>query len=408
MSTTSPGRREIAHRIFAGEFDDATVTETSSDDERAPNYVISPSGARINRLFLVGVLTETEWVNEETLRARVVDPTGPFVLYASQYQPDARSMLDSTETPAFIAVTGKANTFRPDGSDRVFTSVRPEAVAQVDAGTRDRWAVSTARLTIGRLGELAAVLAGESATHDGIERAIKAYDLSPAYVATLYEQCFDVLRLVAGEIDAIPAIDIALDADAEPTTSLSDIRQVASLIAETTADEHLIEHDESAPSGVQEDTVEQESVDDPPVIDPTEPVLTSEEREDIESSFGTEFTTGDEIEASATPENDEEIAESADSPESTGSDDEAENDAVNEQQLASSIDDTEERDDASVDRLLELMEALGGGGGVERESLVRNACDEFEISDSEVTDLLQEALLSGRCYEAGEDVIRPI
>ena len=143
-------QRETAYRVFAAEFDDTTLSYAESDEERAPNYVVTPTGARVNRLFVVGVLTEIESVNEEQLRARVVDPTGAFVVYAGQYQPEALSFLERTDPPAFVAVTGKARTFQPEDSDRVFTSIRPESLAAVDAATRDRWSVAAAERTTER------------------------------------------------------------------------------------------------------------------------------------------------------------------------------------------------------------------------------------------------------------------
>ena len=79
-----PGTREVAYRLFATEFDDATLSYSESDEERAPNYVVTPTGLRVNRLFAVGVLTEVERLNTDTLRGRIVDPTGAFVTYAGQ------------------------------------------------------------------------------------------------------------------------------------------------------------------------------------------------------------------------------------------------------------------------------------------------------------------------------------
>src|SRR6056297_3710147 len=69
------GGREVAHRLFAAEYDEADFSYSESDEERAPNYVVTPTGARVNRLFVVGVLTEVEQVNEDVLRGRIVDPT---------------------------------------------------------------------------------------------------------------------------------------------------------------------------------------------------------------------------------------------------------------------------------------------------------------------------------------------
>ncbi|PSQ28043.1 hypothetical protein BRD03_04910, partial [Halobacteriales archaeon QS_9_68_17] len=176
----SPGNREVAYRVFAAEFDDAELEFSESDEERAPNYVVMPTGARVNRMFAVGVLTEIEQVNEDVLRARVVDPTGAFVVYAGQYQPDEMAALERMDPPAFVAVTGKANTFQPDDSDVVYTSIRPESINRVDADTRDRWAVRTAEQTLERIGTMADALAIdergdelEAALRDrGVDRAL--------------------------------------------------------------------------------------------------------------------------------------------------------------------------------------------------------------------------------------------
>ncbi|MDR9380655.1 MAG: hypothetical protein RI560_03150, partial [Natronomonas sp.] len=165
MSGSAPGRREVAYRLFAAEFDDAELSYSESDEERAPNYVVSPTGARINRLFAVGVLTEVEDVNQEMIRGRLVDPTGAFVTYAGQYQPEALAALERAEPPAFFALSGKARTYEPDDGDRIYTSVRPESVSEVDAKTRDRWVVTTAERTLERIGVMASAiesgLAGE-------------------------------------------------------------------------------------------------------------------------------------------------------------------------------------------------------------------------------------------------------
>ena len=133
---SGPGTREVAYRLFATEFEDSELSYSESDEERAPNYVVTPTGLRLNRLFAVGVLTEVERINNNTLRGRIVDPTGAFVTYAGQYQPEAQAFLDSADSPSFVAITGKARTFEPEDSDRIFTSVRPESLSEVDADPR--------------------------------------------------------------------------------------------------------------------------------------------------------------------------------------------------------------------------------------------------------------------------------
>ena len=228
MSDDGPGTREVAHRVFAAEFDDASLSYSESDEERAPNYVVTPTGARVNRLFVAGVLTEVERVNDETSRGRVVDPSGAFVTYAGQYQPDEQAFLSRTEPPAFVALTGKARTFEPDDGDRVFTSVRPERLSEVDAATRDRWVVSAAEATLDRLAvverALESALRGDdlrdalaaagvpAALAAGIPLAFDHYGTGSAYVEAVRQLAVDALELVAGERDDVRAPSIEPDA----------------------------------------------------------------------------------------------------------------------------------------------------------------------------------------------------
>jgi RPA family protein len=144
--------REVAQRVFAGEFNDASYTFKESDDDRAPVYLLLPTGERANRVFIVGTLTETEDVGEdnEYWRGRIVDPTGTFFVYAGQYQPDAASALREAEPPAYVAVVGKPRTYETDDGD-INVSVRPESITEVDAATRDRWVVEAADRTLDRI-----------------------------------------------------------------------------------------------------------------------------------------------------------------------------------------------------------------------------------------------------------------
>jgi len=144
--------REVARRAFAAEFNDASHTFKESEDERAPVYLLLPTGEQANRVFVVGTLTEKEDVGEDSeyWRGRVVDPTGTFFVYAGQYQPDAAGMLRELEPPAYVAIAGKPRTYETDDGT-VNVSVRPESITVVDAATRDRWVVETAERTLERV-----------------------------------------------------------------------------------------------------------------------------------------------------------------------------------------------------------------------------------------------------------------
>ena len=222
---SGPGTREVAYRLFATEFDDATLSYSESDEERAPNYVVTPTGLRVNRLFTVGVLTEVERLNTDTLRGRIVDPTGAFVTYAGQYQPEAQAFLDGADAPSFVSITGKARTFEPDDADQIFTSVRPESLSEVTADTRDRWTVSAAEATLERVAVFAAALdtgptgdsleatlvdAGVDASlAAGIPRAIDHYGTTTAYLEAIRQCAVDALEVVADERDEVRSVDVA-------------------------------------------------------------------------------------------------------------------------------------------------------------------------------------------------------
>lgn len=150
-SGTSQGR-EVALRVFAAEFNDSTFSFKESDDDRAPIYALLPTGAKANRVFVIGTLTETEDVGDESeyWRGRVVDPTGTFFVYAGQYQPEAVGLLRDTEPPAFVAVVGKPRTYETDEGE-TNVSLRPESISIVNKAIRDRWLVETAERTLDRI-----------------------------------------------------------------------------------------------------------------------------------------------------------------------------------------------------------------------------------------------------------------
>ncbi|MFA4957255.1 MAG: hypothetical protein WC556_09835 [Candidatus Methanoperedens sp.] len=143
--------REIAWRIFAHEFNISNL-HISEGDERAPNYIITPTGVKCNRLFIIGVITEVENIGKDNnlWRARIADPTGVFTLYAGQYQPEAAIFLSGLEVPAYVALVGKARKYEPEDGN-VYLSVRPEEINAADEKQRDVWIIETAERTLERI-----------------------------------------------------------------------------------------------------------------------------------------------------------------------------------------------------------------------------------------------------------------
>ena len=522
MSADSgPGNREIARRLFAAEFDDATLSYSESDEERAPNYVVTPTGARVNRLFAVGVLTEVEQVNEDSLRGRVVDPTGAFVTYAGQYQPDEHAFLSRAEPPTFVALSGKARTFEPEDSDRVFTSVRPESINEVDAETRDRWVVSAAERTLHRIAVFAEAIDSELRGDDlrealenagvdpslaaGIPKAIEHYDTGTAYLEAVRSLAVEAVEQVAGERDAVgsletlpdddtptelgPLPEVAVDLDtvatdasgtpesepepesvetegaesteesepesiesgsddgeetvesgadtseppeSEPETAESEPEPdetAASEASETTETESESSEETAEPSTAEaepedepseeelgdfdagesvQETVESEAeeIDD---LDPEETVsddedaLTEEERQEVKEEFGAEFSTGSEVgepgEAGIdVPSSEEELEEIE--AEVTGEEsDEAEpEEETNE--AAADVD--------LEDAVIDAMSELDDGDGADYDAVVERVVDEHGVDAGAVEDTVQDAMMSGKCYEPTDGTLKAI
>jgi len=177
--------REVAKRVFAAELNRATYTFKTSQDERAPVYVALPTGERANRICIAGTVTEIEDVREnaEYLRARVVDPTGTFWVYAGEYQADALNQLRKVQPPEFVTIVGKPRTYKTDDGS-VNVSVVPEDVGSVSIETRNAWVYETAARTLERVhtaretSPKVATLAREQYGHDGSSFAhVAAYAL---------------------------------------------------------------------------------------------------------------------------------------------------------------------------------------------------------------------------------------
>jgi RPA family protein len=144
-------KRQPAWRVFAGEFNDSTV-EIKGEGDMAPSYVVTPLGAKINRVFIIGVLTDVENISEEgeLIRAHISDPTGVFTIYSGQYQQEVTDALSKIDVPTFVAVIGKARTYSPE-EGTLFVSIRPERILEVSADVRDHWILETCKNTKDRI-----------------------------------------------------------------------------------------------------------------------------------------------------------------------------------------------------------------------------------------------------------------
>lgn len=215
-------KRELAWRLFADEFNAAQLS-IHGEGEYAPSYVVTPLGGMVNRLFVVGVLTDIEKIGaeEEPLyRGRVVDPTGTFYMSAGQYQPEAAKKLASIKTPAVVAVVGKVRTYTPE-EGVVYLSIRPEEIAEVDPAIRDWWIIETARLTRRRAEGMREALAAGKPAEEGLVKLGYAPALARGLVkAVEFYGEVDVGRFESIADDAVRSIT-----DDEAVARLEEMRR---------------------------------------------------------------------------------------------------------------------------------------------------------------------------------------
>ncbi len=134
--------REVARRVYSSELRDSDLTFRENEDQYAPLYLITPTGARCNRVLLVGTLTERDNLGDEVeyWRGRVADPTGSIFVYAGQYQPEAAQVLAATEPPAFVAVVGKPSVYETeDGKRLISVGPRRSSGSTPRRGTGGSW-----------------------------------------------------------------------------------------------------------------------------------------------------------------------------------------------------------------------------------------------------------------------------
>jgi len=178
-------KRETAWRIFAGEYNDSTV-EIKSEGEMTPSYIVTPLGAKVNRVFIIGVLTDVENVSEggDFVRAHLSDPTGVFTIYSGSYQKEITEALSSIDVPSFVAVTGKVRTYVPE-EGTLYVSIRPERIMEVSADVRDKWILDTCKHTKQRIEAVLEAMQMAESNEFELRKLGYSKDLSEGIVAAL-------------------------------------------------------------------------------------------------------------------------------------------------------------------------------------------------------------------------------
>jgi RPA family protein len=227
--------REVAKRIFAEELKNSNYSFRDGEDQHqyAPSYLLTPTGAKCNRVFVVGTLTEKDDIGSDTeyWRGRVVDPTGSILIYAGQYQPEAAQILANMEAPSYVAVVGKPNLYQTDDGN-IIISLRAESIQRVDENTRNQWIIDTARRTLERLEALKNArpipVSSDFATADNVpassssstpeqdnDRALQHYHTDIEHFRQMVLRALSSLKVDLAKSDTIPETTTAKSATIE-------------------------------------------------------------------------------------------------------------------------------------------------------------------------------------------------
>jgi RPA family protein len=176
--------RQPTRRMLAQEINASTHTFQESEEERAPVLSLSPTGVAVNRVLIVGALTEARDVGSSTeyWRGRVYAGSEPVFVYAGQYQPEAMQFLQQAATPSYVAVVGKLRPY--EAGDRVNVAIEPESIVTVDEEVREAWLAEAVEQTRARIAafERGAARSGAAAEHYGDD--IESIEAAVAEAAT--------------------------------------------------------------------------------------------------------------------------------------------------------------------------------------------------------------------------------
>lgn len=379
--------REVAWRVFAHEFIHSDYF-FHDGDEFSPNYLVTPTGARVNRLYFVGVLTEIDnlGAGEDMWRARVSDPTGAFSVYAGQYQPQASVFLSGLDVPCFVAITGKARTYEPEDGT-IYTSVRPEELNTASDSIRDRWIVDTARLTYERIklvrsamdsglkgDELTAMLVQSGASPklaNGILRAVSHYTDLDKYLNTLSGVIVDALKNLAS-------------ADHQPT-SMPVVSHSMEVVAGSKPADAMVK-ETPAPYSV-EDTQPTQSLQ---PVQSTKPAQLTQSPHSVQSTEPAQPTQSPHSARSTEPKTAQVVGEEIDVG-TTGS------------EPARPEEDKPEPDEM----VYELMGIMDKGDGVPVTELVDES-KRSGLTDEQIDGAVKTLMSEGRCYEPRIGVLRRV
>jgi len=218
-------KREIAYRIFSFELVDtqyeergeSTGTESAQNiDEgitKIPNFVITPTGLRANRVLIIGKLIAKSQLGERDMwKCEISDGLGTFYVITGAYQGQPLEFVKKVNPPEFVFLTGKIKTYQPDNSNRIYISIRPEIMTRSNREMYYYWLLQSAKALLRRIDCLSNLGQMEPGTSENLQalgfrkseaenalRAKEHYGINTELLERYRELAANALRIVTGE-----------------------------------------------------------------------------------------------------------------------------------------------------------------------------------------------------------------
>lgn len=193
--------REVAKRVSARELAESTYSFKESDEDRAAQYTLFPTGGRANRIAIVGTLTDSDVRTtddgKELVSGRVNDGDMDFLVNAPPFEPGAVADMKKLSPPCYVTIVGKLDHREYQGEH--YVNVRIESVQEVSEADRDRWLMEMAEQTLDRIEAMNAAAAGGESTPD-IQRAQEQYDVDITEILNGLRSSFDSVFSVSPDV----------------------------------------------------------------------------------------------------------------------------------------------------------------------------------------------------------------
>jgi RPA family protein len=156
MTSTTPKSSDMRiipyTRLFALEMQQTDHIQTRPGEKQVS--LISPSGAKISKLYFCGVLTEMTNPGGKNPSIRVADPTGGVSFFIKPQNKEVLKILEQVTPPAFVSILAfieKNIKKSPVEEEHAPYQCVIERLIEVSRKERDNWIIETADHTMARI-----------------------------------------------------------------------------------------------------------------------------------------------------------------------------------------------------------------------------------------------------------------